>query len=255
MDQVRNVVKDHLEKHKFFDGLKSAVAKDPKLAKVDRNQIIDKLKQEGILSDIISSLPVSKRAGGHGTISGSGSLSATDSAKNVQIAPSRRRAMHNAELDPTKRYLGCTVVKGHAFVDFVNFSPDEHMSIAISFLKNRFHTKIVPCSTEPVFEETFIFEIAGENEKIRFDASMLLKLNQPLHLTILKHRKGEKPIVLGTKNIEWRQILYLNQLEQNVEVSPVSLTTQGSLGIVTLNIDLIPLLSRTELLLDDTVNK
>ena len=37
MDQVRNVVKEHLEKHKFFDSLKSAVAKDPKLAKVDRN--------------------------------------------------------------------------------------------------------------------------------------------------------------------------------------------------------------------------
>jgi hypothetical protein len=37
MEQVKGVVKEHLEKHKFFDALKTAVAKDPKLAKLDRN--------------------------------------------------------------------------------------------------------------------------------------------------------------------------------------------------------------------------
>jgi len=62
MEQVRGVVKEHLEKHKFFDSLKSAVAKDPKLTKLDRGQIIEKLKSEGILSDIISSLPTTKKS-------------------------------------------------------------------------------------------------------------------------------------------------------------------------------------------------
>ena len=99
------------------------------------------------------------------------------------------------------------------------------MSIAISFLKNRFHTKIVPCRPDPVFDETFIFEIVGDNEKLKFDPSQLMKLNVPLHLSVLKHRKNERPIVLGTKNIEWRQILYHNGVEINSEISPVSLTT------------------------------
>lgn len=53
MDQVKGVIKQHLEKHKFFDGLKSAVAKDPKLNKLDRNAIIEKLKQEGVLNEIL----------------------------------------------------------------------------------------------------------------------------------------------------------------------------------------------------------
>ena len=39
MDAVRSTVKQYLEKHKFFDSLKTAVAKDPKLAKVDRNSV------------------------------------------------------------------------------------------------------------------------------------------------------------------------------------------------------------------------
>lgn len=69
-----------------------------------------------------------------------------------------------------------------------------------------------------------------------------MKLNVPLHLSVLKHRKNERPIVLGTKNIEWRQILYHNGVEINSEISPVSLTTQGTLGRVTMCLDLVPLL-------------
>ena len=46
-------MKDHLESHKFFDTLKSAIAKDPKLAILDRNAIIEKLKNEGVLNDIL----------------------------------------------------------------------------------------------------------------------------------------------------------------------------------------------------------
>lgn len=37
MEQAKNLIKDHLEKHKFFDTIKSAVAKDPNLGKLDRN--------------------------------------------------------------------------------------------------------------------------------------------------------------------------------------------------------------------------
>lgn len=53
MEQVKGTIKQHLEKHKFFDGLRSAVAKDPKLNKLDRNVIIEKLKSEGVLNEIL----------------------------------------------------------------------------------------------------------------------------------------------------------------------------------------------------------
>jgi hypothetical protein len=69
-----------------------------------------------------------------------------------------------------------------------------------------------------------VFEFTGENINTKFDASMLLKLNQPVHFTILKHRKNEKPVVIGTKSVEWRHILYSNQVEINADVLPISLT-------------------------------
>ena len=79
-------------------------------------------------------------------------------------------------------------------------------------------------SSDPIFDETFMFEFVGDNEEVKFDPTMLLKLNQPIHVTILKHRVNEKPVVLGTKNIDWRPALFCNQIEINAEVLPISLT-------------------------------
>jgi len=59
------------------------VARDPNLGKLDRNQIIEQLKSEGILGDIIASLPSQKKAqtmktgaGGNFELSASDSLGA-----------------------------------------------------------------------------------------------------------------------------------------------------------------------------------
>ena len=60
MEAVKGTIIDHLEKNKFMDSLKSAVAKDPKLNKLDRNQIIEKLKSEGVLNDILNQIPTTK---------------------------------------------------------------------------------------------------------------------------------------------------------------------------------------------------
>ena len=36
-EQVKEFVKSHLEKNKFFDHIKSAASKDPKMSKIDKN--------------------------------------------------------------------------------------------------------------------------------------------------------------------------------------------------------------------------
>ena len=36
--------------------------------------------------------------------------------------------------------MSVTVLRGNAFVDFVNVRPDEQLSVTVSFLKNRFST-------------------------------------------------------------------------------------------------------------------
>ena len=160
-----------------------------------------------MLNEIINGLPIRKStpaAAANDRITASGSLN------SVTASTKRRAPVVTEQLDPKKRYMACTIVRGMAFADYVNLRNDEHMSVTASFLKSRFHTKMVQCSTDPVFEETFMFEFEGENPNIKFDAAMLLKLAQPIHITVLRHRKNEKPVVLGTKAIEWRPLLYCN---------------------------------------------
>ncbi len=77
-----------------------------------------------------------------------------------------------------------------------------------------------------------------------FDPAMLLKLNQSVHLTILKQRKNEKAIVLGTKNLDWRTVLHSSAIEINAEVLPVELTKQGSLCVAQVHLDILPPLTR-----------
>ena len=48
--------------------------------------------------------------------------------------------MEKNDLDPNKKYLSCNIVKGSAFVDFVNVRQDEYLTVTASFLKSRFST-------------------------------------------------------------------------------------------------------------------
>jgi hypothetical protein len=109
----------------------------------------------------------------------------------------------------------------------------------------------VPASCEFNFDDTFNFDFDTDNSNSKIDSSILLKLNSPIHLTILRHRKNEKPVVIGTKNIEWRKLLYCNSAEINAEILPVDLTHKGSLGIIQLNVNLLPNLTKNELCLDE----
>lgn len=105
------------------------------------------------------------------------------------------------------------------------------------------------------FDETFIFDFVGENDQVRFDPTMLLKLNQPLHVAVLRQRKNERPVVMGTKNIDWRPLLHSNAIEVNAEILPVDLTHQGSIGVLQLHLDLIPQLSKNDILHEESVIK
>jgi hypothetical protein len=105
------------------------------------------------------------------------------------------------------------------------------------------------------FDETFIFEFEGEHGTSKFDASLMLELSQPLHLTILRHRKNEKPVVIGTKNIDWRSLLQSNSVEVNAEIQPVDMTHKGSLGVIMLYLDLVPNMMKSELLGEEQVQK
>jgi hypothetical protein len=55
--------------------------------------------------------------------------------------------------------------------------------------------------------------------------------------------------------VEWRALLYCNQVEINAEILPISMTQKGSLGVLTLHLDMTPNLSQSELVNEDFISK
>lgn len=199
-------------------------------------------------------MPVYKKAN-QVQISKGGVNSAADASASLGSSNGAREKTRKSlrNLDPNKRYLSLNVASGRAFVGFVNPRDDEHLSVSFSFLKNRFHSKHVRAGCEFDFNETFIFEFEGDHSSSKFDSSALLKLNQPVHICVLRHRKNERPVVIGTKNLDWRALLFSNSIEINAEIMPVDLTHKGSLGVLSLNLDLVPKLSKQEFIGEDQV--
>lgn len=61
--------------------------------------------------------------------------------------------------------------------------------------------------------------------------------------------------MIGTKNVEWRSLLSNNSVAIHPEVRPVDLTHKGSLGVLTLNLDLAPHMLKSELLGEEQVQR
>jgi hypothetical protein len=80
----------------------------------------------------------------------------------IQNSDSRPALKNLKSLDPNKRYISLHLVQGSAFVAFVNPRDDEYISISVSFLKNRFHSKHVRAGCEFGLDESFIFEFEGD---------------------------------------------------------------------------------------------
>jgi centrosomal protein CEP76 len=74
-------------------------------------------------------------------------------------------------------------------------------------------------------------------------------------LTILRQRKNEKAIVIGTKNLEWRAVLHSSSIEINAEILPVDLAKQGALCVAQLHLDILPSLGKIEALSEEAVDK
>ena len=149
LDTVKSAISQHREKSKFFDQLRQAVAKDPRLATIDKNQILEKIKSEGILTDIIKSLPIQMQKTGNASATPvdiqaqkqhqqeAKRLDAkTPSSLQAKLAHSTRQY----NLEPNKRYLAVRLVHLKALVDFVNPREDEYIYATVSFLKQRFST-------------------------------------------------------------------------------------------------------------------
>ena len=190
------------------------------------------------MSHILHSIPIKKLAPGRSIVTG-------QKMKKTAI-----RDLENKDLmDPNKRYLAIKITKGSAFVDYIHPREDEYLKISVSFLDHRYSSELIPCSTDPVFDLSISFEVPG------IDPLSLLNLKSPLIIVLQKQSREDRPVVISTEKVDWRDILSNNSLEIMREMQPIDLKHKGSLGVLTIEMDVHPYLSKDELLPVDRVNK
>ena len=95
-------------------------------------------------------------------------------------SPQRKRFIVSGK----KPMLECRFVRGTGFVRFEDSKPEDYLSIVISFLRNRYHSRKIPTAVDFEIDETFCFEFEGIESNFM---TLLLKLKQPLNITILRH--------------------------------------------------------------------
>ena len=165
--RLRQLIHEHLEKNKVFDTVKEMLEKEAISEALAQDRIIETLGSQGVLHDVLTQI------------------------KDLPNTPA---------LDNSKRYLLLKLQYGKAFVDYIDNPASGLMfQIHFSFLQQRYSSRKVKCSAEPVFDDSFLLNIFPDGSSIDF--STLVKLQAPVHMVITVEN-GKKKEIIGIKNIE-----------------------------------------------------
>ena len=220
--RLRQLIHDPLEKGKVFDTVKEMLEKEAISEALAQDRIIETLGTQGVLHDVLS---------------------------QIQDLP------QSPALDNSKKYLLVKLQYGKAFLDYIdNKDPGLYMQVHLSFLQQRYSSRKVLCSAEPVFDDSFLLNLSPSDTFLDF--STLVKLQAPIHILVTVEREStQKKEIIATKNIEWRLMLTTPSLSFPVELSGCGPKSKISTGVLFFQMDIMPRAKRSDFVSDRLVNE
>lgn len=173
LENVKMFVDNHLDKLDLFKKLKNIVEED----KEDTNeeQLIAKLRQEGLIDEIVESFKGWKTS-------------------------------DNEKSDSRRKCLFLKLESGKDFIDFSNLQEKNYFQFDILFLGQRFKSKQITCASDFYIDQTFLFDFNPLRLDIDLDLDRLKKLSSHIHIVLIKI-EGEEKTLIATKSLEWRWAL------------------------------------------------
>lgn len=221
--RLKELIHEHLQKNKVFDTVKEMLEKEAISEALAQERILQTLSNQGVLGDVLT---------------------------HIREIP----AQEQAGLEYPKRYLLFKVLYGKAFLDFIGAEhANSHLQVHISFLQQRFSSKKVPCTVEPIFDESFLLQLTPPDTSL-VDFATLVKLRAPIHIVLTKEKDGIREVV-STKFIEWRLMLSTGSLQFPIELLGTGTRAKLSVGVLQVQFDLMPKVDRGSLLTDRIVNE
>ena len=229
--ETRDFIENKLTEPEFQDALYNELAyiqPDPKnIETLTTDQICNIIIERNLLEKLINSMHYNKI--------GNASNQIFTSPEAIQ-----REAIVKNEL-----MIYLKVNAGRCFSDFgpENKNFDDHLSLSISFLNQRFITREVEASPEPQFNEAFILKFDRIKDNNANILNHLQTLQSPISFVLQKVNKNENSYTkeaISVKEIEWRFLLEHGKLEINVEFPSILDNGKSSCGFVNIFLELLP---------------
>ncbi|XP_048752411.1 centrosomal protein of 76 kDa-like [Ostrea edulis] len=209
--------------------------------KVGEEELLYKLKQQGLVDDILHQLQFRGQQGG--TTPATHFLDRDD---KVTQLPTKK-----VNIDPTRRYVYFQIKGGKAFLEHIDESDpmpgqvSSFFTFHIYFRGQRFKSRPVPCACEPQIDEGFLLELhkesSGEAGKMA-DASAMLSISDPIHIVLIKTEASGETSLVSSNFFEWRTVLASsgNRMSMMLELKGIGNESKVPAGVIEIMMELFP---------------
>ncbi|KAJ1547515.1 Centrosomal protein of 76 kDa [Nowakowskiella sp. JEL0078] len=142
-----------------------------------------------------------------------------------------------ANIDNGNLYLSVNVPRGRAFLSCADISEDaaQNLVLSVLFAGQRVNSKAVSSCTEPTFGEQWIFELPSNT------IDTLMDTRFPMLLVVSRLDDLNKSCSLvGSRSVEWRQVLETGYLSVLVELLDPQGGGQVTIGLLEMQFELLP---------------
>lgn len=201
-DSIRDIVDAYVAEH----GEENAAGENP-------SAIMKIVKEKGILQELVS---------------------------QIQTRPSVSAAPSISVPSDGRYYLLVRLAGGRAFVDNVDLAhataQKRSVVFAAHFGSQRYRSALKPCSTDPCFDDEFLFEVDATG--FGFSDTDLIEVSTPFHIAVLREdTQLNVAELLGENIIEWRKVLKSGYLGLTVELCGRNAGVPA--GIIDLQMELV----------------
>lgn len=219
LENIKSSIHAYLENGQVYDSIReiveSYVNENPNDPSTSSDGIIKVLKERGIFQSLLST------------------LSENSSTSSYQ-------SPYKWGIKGGEQYLHLRLTGGRAFVDYLAVSQkknDNSLYVSLSFGSQRYRSAFQPCSSDPIFDEDFLFHL--DPGAFGFLPTDLIEVSTPLHIGVFCedciHNTSE---LVGENILDWRKALTSGFLGVTVELCGCNPSVPA--GIIDLELEIVP---------------
>lgn len=217
LENIKNFVDVQLEKLGLYDKIKNIVND---VDEVDEEKILSKIKEAGIIDQVLDNLK-----------------SSSDSKPLSEISRENKKCL----------YLKLNSGKG--FIDYVKNTDEScYFQFDILFFGQRFQSKKIYASSEFRIDQSFLLDFNPLKLEVDVNINLLKKISSPIHIVLLSCKDENERSLIATKSIEWRWALCYGSWKIEAEMYSPSTMNKLNVGIIDMQISLLPFADKNNLL-------